>query len=620
MMRSLLKFLKPTLFFSSYITVLSVASAVPSLARADATIGLSEQLSDTVIIGGTGNLGMTVGNTAPGGSADLDYSVGVSAGGTITLGTPSPTGGVLAPGATQVHVVTALTTGATPIGPNAVTFTVTDLLATNDGENDDAILLVLDHSDGLFVGGNTTLELDFGNVLLGSSPSLGSGIHNKAGEFRAGLELDTIDELDPDGKFSTDASPFFNLAAGSESFFDVFVDTSMPGSFIAQYSFGLSDFDGIHGSIAGQTLTLNVLANVVIPEPSSLVLLVMGLACLCVGHHAEERSHPRTSEPRRTLRRRDSFCIAGAVGPALVFSRSTCIRRTLMRFSIAFGLGVAIVTCICNSAFGGNPTLDGVLGDGVADLIVNTETGTAKIDTNELPITGFVLKSLGDDGVSTAGGGDGHFNFPLPTTFDQDDPGLPASGFMVSNSDKASSQFFVVFFFPATSGGPLEAEITGVINLGQLYLTFPPNLNEDLDFEYTVNGMKGVFNGTLITFVPEPSTFTLAALGFLCFVGCRQRRWFSGLTQKATLMITKKILQPVKNFVILAAIAGLLITGPVALAANPTPAGMAGDGIADLIVDGLNAAISTDGVAFSGFVLESVGGHFTEVKGDAAAL
>ena len=193
-----------------------------------------------------------------------------------------------------------------------------------------------------------------------------------------------------------------------------------------------------------------------------------------------------------------------------------------MRLSIASGLGVVIVTCICNSAFGGNPTLVGVPGDGVADLIVNVVNLNARIDTNGLPITGFVLESLGDDGVS--GGGDGHFNFPLPTTFDQDDPGLPASGFPISTADKASAQAFVPFFFPATSGGNIPGEITGVINLGQLYLTLPPNLNDDLDFLYTVNGVVGIFNGTLITVVPEPSTLTLTTIALLGLVAWGWRR------------------------------------------------------------------------------------------------
>ena len=226
-----------------------------------------------------------------------------------------------------------------------------------------------------------------------------------------------------------------------------------------------------------------------IPEPSTLTLAALALLGILAHGH----------------RRRGRYR-AGTGGWPPVFSLSTCIRRTLMRLSIVSGLGVVIAACVCNSAFGGNPTLDGVPGDGVADLIVNVDNLNARIDTNGLPFSGFVLQSLGD-----------HFNFPLPTTFDQDDPGLPSAAFVFSSADQASSQFYVPFFFP-------NGEITGVINLGQLYLTLPPNLNQDLDFTYTVNGVTGLFDGTLITVVPEPSTLTLAALSALCLLGLGRRR------------------------------------------------------------------------------------------------
>ncbi len=283
-MRSILKFPKPILFFSSCIAVLGVVIAVPSLARADATIGLGIQLSDTVIVGGTGSLGLSVENTADLGDADLNYSVSVSPLAGVAFGAVNPAPAALGPNESAFHIVTAMTSGITPLGGNTVTFTVEDPAATNSPQTLDATLFVLDHSDGRFISnGSTTLELDFGNVLLGSSSSLGYGIRNLAGEFRVGLDLDSISHMDPDAKFSTDAVPFSDLAAGAIRFFDVIVDTSMPGSFIAQYSFNLSDIDGLSGSIGGQTLTLNVLAKVV-PEPSGLVLLVTGLASLWVGH------------------------------------------------------------------------------------------------------------------------------------------------------------------------------------------------------------------------------------------------------------------------------------------------------------------------------------------------
>ena len=184
-----------------------------------------------------------------------------------------------------------------------------------------------------------------------------------------------------------------------------------------------------------------------------------------------------------------------------------------MKLSIDFGLAVVIAACVCNSAIGGNPTLDGELGDGVADLIVNVNNLNARLDTNGLPITAFVLISLG-----------GHFNAPLPITFDQHDPGLPTADFMVSSPFEASSQLFDEDFFPSTSGGPTFSEITGVINLGLLYLTLPPNLNDDLDFIYAVNGVCCIFDGTLIAIVPEPSSLTLVAYALLGLVAWGWRR------------------------------------------------------------------------------------------------
>ena len=53
-----------------------------------------------------------------------------------------------------------------------------------------------------------------------------------------------------------------------------------------------------------------------------------------------------------------------------------------------------------------------------------------------------------------------------------------------------------------------------------------------------------------------------------------------------------------------------LITSPVAMAANPTPAGIAGDGIADLIVDGTTAFLDTNGEKSTFLLLLSVGDRF----------
>ena len=129
-----------------------------------------------------------------------------------------------------------------------------------------------------------------------------------------------------------------------------------------------------------------------------------------------------------------------------------------------------------------NATL-GTPGNGIVDLVVALD-GTAVIDTDGTSISGFILGSLG-----------GHFTPGLPITFNQNSPGLPLSGVSFSTEFESSAQFFNTSLFP---GG-----ITGTINLGQLYETEVPML-DDLGFTYTLAGTVGIFDGTAIGLVPEP--------------------------------------------------------------------------------------------------------------------
>jgi hypothetical protein len=80
---------------------------------------------------------------------------------------------------------------------------------------------------------------------------------------------------DPLGIFTTDAMSFVftDLPAGQTSgLMDLFLNTSQLGNFSGQYQFSLSDEQDLSGWAGGQTLTLNVTADVV-PEPSTLALL-----------------------------------------------------------------------------------------------------------------------------------------------------------------------------------------------------------------------------------------------------------------------------------------------------------------------------------------------------------
>lgn len=136
---------------------------------------------------------------------------------------------------------------------------------------------VLDHSAAVFADGSQVLDLDFGDIQLGSGlKSLEYQFKNLPAEFRAGLDLDGITEVaDSGGVFNTDPFEFENLSSGKlSSLYNLFLDPTKLGEFSGQYRFDLSDQKDLNGHAGAQTLILNVTANVV-PEPCTFVLLSM---------------------------------------------------------------------------------------------------------------------------------------------------------------------------------------------------------------------------------------------------------------------------------------------------------------------------------------------------------
>jgi hypothetical protein len=88
--------------------------------------------------------------------------------------------------------------------------------------------------------------------------------------------------------------PFSDLAPGTTSgLMDLFVNTSQLGNFSGQYQLNLSDEQDLCGWAGGQTLTLNVTADVV-PEPSCLALFAASGAGL-LGWAWRRRRAVRTS-------------------------------------------------------------------------------------------------------------------------------------------------------------------------------------------------------------------------------------------------------------------------------------------------------------------------------------
>ena len=134
------------------------------------------------------------------------------------------------------------------------------------------------------------LNLDFGNVALGSSAALGFSLFNLADPDRVGLDLDGISGSGDITKLSTDLAAFAALAAGGGNSFMAWLDTGTAGDFFASYVLDLSDADiGAEASRFAHTLTLNLSGHVLsgssddrvgndVPEPASLALAAAGLA------------------------------------------------------------------------------------------------------------------------------------------------------------------------------------------------------------------------------------------------------------------------------------------------------------------------------------------------------
>jgi hypothetical protein len=194
--------------------------------------------------------------------------------------------GVVASGSTGTYTA-HLTTGA--VGPQNLPFGLDtgdqQSLAGADGLTTKTVnvaLTVLNHSQGSFNG--TTLltgtTWNLGNVAPNSSTSTLISLFNalNLGTDTAGL---IFDSLTPDVRpgLSTsglDTTSIGTVTVGNSKDFTVTMDVTglAAGVFTRQLLLHLGDED-LQGATQDQTLTLNVIGNV-IPEPATLALVVLG--------------------------------------------------------------------------------------------------------------------------------------------------------------------------------------------------------------------------------------------------------------------------------------------------------------------------------------------------------
>jgi len=187
--------------------------------EAMATIVLSNALSATIITGGTGTLGATIGNSA---SANLNLNFTATAtvqSGSAILGLVSPATGVISPGSTQPCTIPATSTN---LGTNTISLTASDPNSSNLNQTATATLTVWDHSNASLssTATQTTQTINFGNVLRGATiPSQNFAIYNLAPNTSAGytanLKLTTGFTTTGDGAMTTNLAPFNGLQAAT---------------------------------------------------------------------------------------------------------------------------------------------------------------------------------------------------------------------------------------------------------------------------------------------------------------------------------------------------------------------------------------------------------------------
>ena len=198
--------------------------------------------------------------------SDLALTSFTGSGDTATLTTDLTPFANLAAGSSQSFTGT-FDTSATGNFSATYDLSFTDILGTNQTMtlNISGVVEAPNPANASFATGfdQDVLDIDFGDIRVGDPASaIGFQIANLlSGDPTADLDLVSINASGDTGILTHDVVPFDDLTAGNDLSFMTNIDTSTIGAFGATYELNFTDFIG-----TDQTLTLNILGDVVLPE------------------------------------------------------------------------------------------------------------------------------------------------------------------------------------------------------------------------------------------------------------------------------------------------------------------------------------------------------------------
>lgn len=295
----------------------AVALILSSGSAVGGTIDLQVVAPSRVIQGAAASIYAYVANTAPPGSSDLDYSIAYA----FPYGTSTLADQVRVAGAgAGAPYVGQLDTAQTGLGPQQTTVTVTDPNATSSPVIANPVVNVVSHAVPLFyvtvtgkpaaiapdpeplafgaTGGGEffaarssvindpaipTAALDLDDILEAGDPQLRAQFYSPTGQAQTLQEFISsfkgLEEIHEASGQSVIGDPLLYEQFGRT--FDIFVDTTAPGTFTKTWTFAFSDED-IPGAYSPgalvRTFTMTaVIAPIPLPPAMGLLASAMGV-------------------------------------------------------------------------------------------------------------------------------------------------------------------------------------------------------------------------------------------------------------------------------------------------------------------------------------------------------